>query len=67
MKTKDNYDVYVGMWVSCVDNLVEITEIYNDKVYSREVIFDDDSSDKYHFGDEIIINSNELKTKYEYL
>ena len=61
MKTKDNYELYVGMWISNHDGVFEIKEIQNNCIYAKEIVFEDDNTDNYHYGDELRMSKEEIK------
>lgn len=60
MKTKDNYELYIGMWISNHDGVFEVKEIHNDYIYAKEIIFLDDNTDNFNYGNELRFNKNEV-------
>ena len=62
IKTKDGYEVNVGMWVSDMTGTYEVKSIDNDYVHLEEILWDDDWSDRFHYGIRVRLTHKEMKT-----
>ena len=61
MKTRDGYEVTIGMWVSDTTGIYEVKQIDGyERVTLREVIFEEDS-DGYTYGDYRWLTRGEMK------
>ena len=63
-KTGDGYEVRIGMWLENTSGVYEVTSIEENYVSVKEVIFEDDESDKYQLGDTYRMTKQEMKHVY---
>ena len=64
MKTKDCYEIEVGMWLSDETGTYEIKDIRKNSVIAKEVIFGDDYDDyaeNFHYGNDVILKEQDIK------
>lgn len=61
MKSKDGYEIEVGMWLSDETGIYEIRDIDNNGVIAKEVMFDNDYDESFHYGYDVILKSQDIK------
>ena len=64
MKSKDGYDIEVGMWLSDDAGIYEIRDIDTNSVIAKEVILGDDYDDyaeNFHYGNDLILKEQDIK------
>lgn len=65
MKTRDGYEIKTGLWLSSTDGIVEVVNVYADEFEVTEVIFDEDDTDKFEYGDVYTLTKGDAH-KYTY-
>ena len=61
MRTKDGYEVTIGMWLSDTTGIYEVKSINSYDVTLQEIIFDEDNPDDYSYGDHRYLTFAEMK------
>lgn len=61
MKSKDGYEIEVGMWLSDETGIYEIRDIDNNSVIAKEVMFDNDYDESFHYGYDVILKPQNIK------
>lgn len=66
MKTMDEYEVQVGMWISDVNRIYEVKKIHGNTVTVNLIEYNKENPDDYYIADTLIKTEEEI-AKCSYL